>query len=100
MITLTTSADLQSGVLSVALAGAVPVTKSGTGTVLLGAAGVLPTAGSLVVSAGSLGLQANNQSVSSVLLTGGTIGGTGVLTVAAATPTSRSARLRPGWPGR
>ena len=80
-VTLSQSADLQNGVLSVALAGAVPVAKSGSGTVLLGAPGVLPTAGSLVMSNGSLGLLANNQSVSSVLLTGGAIGGTGVLTV-------------------
>ena len=65
-IALSTSADLQGGVLSVSLTGAVPVSKSNTGTVLLGAANVLPSTGSLVVSGGSLGLQGYNQSVNSV----------------------------------
>ncbi len=75
VLTLGTSANVQAGVLAARLAGGT-VSKSTTGTVLMGAAGVLSGA-PLVISAGTLDVQSYNQIVSTLTMAGGTLAGTG-----------------------
>ena len=100
-ITSTNEFDLRSGTVNAVLAGANGATKSGVGTVTLNAvntytgttavdAGTLElgghdrlnSAGSLVVSVGTVNFAGYNQTLAAVTLTSGTIDGTGTLTSA------------------
>ena len=101
VLTLSGYADVQVGTVSANLAGAMNLTKSAGGTVVLsgsngyggtttvsagtlqlGNTAALPSATGLTLSStGTLNLMTYNNSVASLLMTGGTVSGTGILTV-------------------
>ena len=73
----TGTVGLQSGVLNVALSGSGAIAKTTPGTVVVGGANYLSSTAALSQSNGVLNLGTNSQTVASLVLTGGTLAGSG-----------------------
>ena len=74
-LTMSVSGALQSGYVFGTLSSTGGIAKTTTGTVVLAAANVVSSTTPLIISAGVLDTQTNNQTLASLTLTGGTLAG-------------------------